>query len=103
MRHSKAGFAGTQHELQKWTWLIWRVVVAIDNPEARSALEEDLKEGRDRDLENLVGAINQILEGARDEDVLCKNLDLNDSMIVMEILRQLGDRAFPFLRERLTY
>jgi tetratricopeptide (TPR) repeat protein len=91
-QQTKAAFAGTQYELQQWVWLIEGVVGAIDNLEARSVLEGVWLMLSDLGFENLVGAINRIIEGEREEDDLCKGLSLEEGRIVMEILRQLRDR-----------
>jgi tetratricopeptide (TPR) repeat protein len=92
MRESKAAFAGTQYELRRFAPFIEEMVAAINNLEKRSEWEEVKQELSNRGWENLVGAINRILEGERDEEVLCEVLRFDEVMIVMEILRQLRDR-----------
>jgi hypothetical protein len=40
---------------------------------------------------NLVSAVRQILNGQRDEDILCEKLDVIESQIVVAILRGIAD------------
>jgi hypothetical protein len=75
--------------LQKLEDLIQSIVAAIDDGDDRSALMEDLSRLVDRGYGNFVQAIQQILEGVRDEDELCDGLDYEDGAIVVEILSRL--------------
>jgi len=46
---------------------------------------------RSRGWQNLIAAIQQILNGQRDEDILCKELGIRDSQIIIAILRGIND------------
>jgi hypothetical protein len=46
---------------------------------------------RSRGWQNLIAAIQQILNGQRDEDILCEGLDIGDSQIMITILRGISD------------
>ena len=92
-QQSKFIFAGTRYELQLFLPLIAGVVATTIEREFRQQLDlvlEELERGHFRDL---VAAIRQILAGERDEDRLCGTLDLDDSMVVMAILRGIDDPA----------
>ncbi|OUL25313.1 CHAT domain-containing protein [Nostoc sp. 106C] len=89
-RQAKAAFAGTQYELRKYGQWIARVVAAVDNAQIREQLEiemENAAEGR----QNLFAAIRRILARERDENILCEQLNLEDSMIISAILRGIAD------------
>lgn len=85
-RNAKAGFAGTWYELQKSGKQIAKVVVAVNDPELRQLLEAEMDNAH-ISRHNFVTAIRRVLNGERDEDVLCKELDVDDSMIIYAILR----------------
>jgi tetratricopeptide (TPR) repeat protein len=87
-RTARANFAGTEYELRQHAHLIEAVVRAIHDAEFRQQLESQLQE-TDPECQNIVwNAIRQILNGQRDEDILCKGLDDIDSQIVLAILDQ---------------
>ncbi|MBD2505761.1 CHAT domain-containing protein [Nostoc muscorum FACHB-395] len=89
-RQAKAAFAGTQYELRQHGELIAGVVAAVDNAEIREQLETAM-ENLAEDLPNFVAAIRRILDGERDENILCEQLDLEGSMIIYAILRGIAD------------
>jgi tetratricopeptide (TPR) repeat protein len=72
-------FLGTRYELQKHGALIAWVVAAVKNGEKSEKIEESSEE-------NLVIAIYRILDGERDETVLCKPLNYRDGAIITAIL-----------------
>ncbi|NMF62314.1 hypothetical protein DP113_22255 [Brasilonema octagenarum UFV-E1] len=89
-RQAKAAFAGTQYELRKYGQFIAWVVAAVDHAEAREQVEaamENFAEG----WHNLIAAIHRILDGERDQEVLCEPLDLEESMIIYAILQGIAD------------
>ncbi|WP_392477392.1 tetratricopeptide repeat protein [Nostoc sp. C110] len=90
-RQAKAAFAGTQYELRKYEPLIVGVVAAMDNAEIREQLEGLLENIVKNGWVNLIAAIRRILAGERDEDILCEQLDLEDSMIIYAILQGIAD------------
>ena len=92
-RQSKAAFAGTRYELQKFSPLINAVVAATADPAVRQELEADLEDLEQKGWQNLVAAIRRIWTGDRDEDMLCASLDLDDSMVMMAIVGGIGDRG----------
>ncbi|MBH8555190.1 hypothetical protein I8751_23135 [Nostocaceae cyanobacterium CENA357] len=89
-RQAKAAFGGTQYELRQHGQWIAQVVDAVDNAEIREQLEIEM-ENLAGDLPNFVAAIRRILAGERDENILCEQLDLEDSMIIYAILRGIAD------------
>ncbi|MBW4592461.1 MAG: CHAT domain-containing protein [Brasilonema angustatum HA4187-MV1] len=95
-RQAKAAFAGTQYELWNFGQLIAWVVAAVDDAEARQQLEPMLEELVKEELVknglgNFVTAIHRILDGERDQEVLCEPLDWQDSMIIFAILQGIAD------------
>ena len=87
-RTARANFAGTEYELRQHAPLIEAVVMAVDDAEVRQQLESQLQEV-DPECQNIVwNAIRQILNGERDEDILCKGLNEINSQIVLTILGQ---------------
>jgi hypothetical protein len=62
----------------------------VNNAEVRQQLEAGM-ENLAGDGRNLAAAIRQILEGERDEDVLCEPLNENESPIIGAILRGIAD------------
>ncbi|TGO03512.1 hypothetical protein PN36_05765 [Candidatus Thiomargarita nelsonii] len=84
-REARAAFKGTRYELRKHGQLIAAVLAAVDDAEVRKMLKSVLKEiGTDN---NLVAAIQRILDGKRDEEVLCEPLDYVEAPIINAILR----------------
>jgi hypothetical protein len=90
-RQSKAAFAGTRYELQKFEPLIAGVVAGVTDAAVRQQVEETLEGMAQRGCQNLVAAIRQIWEGDRDEDALCASLDAEDSMVVMAIVAGIAE------------
>ena len=68
-------------------------MAATTDPEVRQQLEPELEGIEQRGFGDLVAAIRQILAGERDEERLCGTLDLEDSMVVMAMLRGIVDPA----------
>ena len=88
-RTARANFAGTEYELRQHAPLIEAVVRAVHDAEVRPQLAPMLENMISRGWQNLIAAIRQILNGQRDEDTLCERLDVEDSQIVLAILRQI--------------
>jgi tetratricopeptide (TPR) repeat protein len=88
-RQTYAAFAGSRQVLLKWEDEIAGMAIAVGDMEARSALEELLSRMVNGGYGDLVVGIRRIWAGERDEDELCDELDLEDSLIVGEILRRL--------------
>lgn len=89
-RQAKAAFAGTQYELRQYGQFITRVVATVDNTQVREQLEAEMENFAEV-RQNLVAAIRRILAGERDENILCRQLNLEDSMIIYAILRGIAD------------
>ena len=87
-RTARANFAGTEYELRQHAPLIDGVVRAVGDAEVRQQLESILENMISRGWQNLIAAIRQILNGQRDEDILCERLDIDDSQIILAILNQ---------------
>ena len=92
-REARMGFMGTRHELRRDGWLIEAAVETIAHPEHRVELEETLTQMEQQGWTNLVAAIRRMLDGERNEEVLCEPLNLGDAIIVMAILQGLEDPA----------
>ncbi|BAY28322.1 TPR domain protein [Nostoc carneum NIES-2107] len=90
-RQAKAAFAGTRYELRKYGRLIAAVIAAVNDAKVRQQLELVLEKMVKRGWGNLVAAIRLVLNGERDEDVLCESLDLDTSMIINAILRGIAN------------
>ena len=86
-RTTRANFAGTEYELRQHAQLIDGVARAINDAEVRQQLESEM-ENAPSEWQNLNAAIRQILNGQRNEDILCEGLDAIDSQIVLAILDQ---------------
>ena len=67
------------------------VRAALAQPTRRHALERSLDDLAQRGRTDLVAALRQVLDGARDADALCEPLDFEDSLIVATTLRALAD------------
>jgi tetratricopeptide (TPR) repeat protein len=87
-RTARANFAGTEYELRQHAPLIEGVVRAVVDAEVRQQLEPLLEDMVSRGWQNLIAAIRQILNGERDEDILCEGLGGIDSQVVLAILDQ---------------
>jgi hypothetical protein len=90
-RQANAAFAGTHYELRKHGQLIAVVVAGVDDAEARQQLEPVLEESVKKGLGNLVAAIHRILDGERDEEVLCEPLNYEEAPIIYAILQGIAD------------
>ncbi|MCP4400502.1 MAG: tetratricopeptide repeat protein [bacterium] len=90
-RQTKFAFKGTEHELKQHAELIGAVVATAKDNEIRTQLEPALENLVKNGWGSLVAALRRVLDGGRDEDELCESsqLDREDSMIVMAILREL--------------
>jgi tetratricopeptide (TPR) repeat protein len=85
------GSAGAQYLLQKHRQLIAGVVAAVDDAQVRKQLEPVLEEITKRSGANLVATIHLILDGERDENMLCEQLGGEDTAIINAILRGIAD------------
>jgi len=90
-RDAKRAFAGTRQELQRYAPVILGVVFAVLEPTGRQEVENVLTAMRHRGWTDLVVVLHRILDGERDVNSLCANLDLEDSMIVEAVLNALSD------------
>ncbi len=80
-----------QYPLQQHEDLIAGTVAAVDNAEVRQQLEAYMEQVY-KSWINLVPAIRAILDGERNEEVLCEPLDYQDAAIVSAILRVIEER-----------
>jgi hypothetical protein len=71
--------------------LIAGVVAAVDDAQVRKQLEPVLEEITKRSGANLVATIHLILDGERDENMLCEQLGGEDTAIINAILRGIAD------------
>jgi len=89
-REARAAFAGTRYELRKHGQLISVVVAAVDDAQVRQQLEAETEKFGDA-WKNLVTAIHRILEGERNEELLCESLNYEQAPIINAILRGIAD------------
>jgi Tetratricopeptide repeat len=90
-RASYAAAPVSQEPLRSHGALIKGVVAAVVDPSKRPALEEAMAGMVERGWTKLVEVLRRILDGERDEDVLCERLDREDSIIVGAVLRGIAD------------
>ncbi|MEK8016568.1 MAG: tetratricopeptide repeat protein [Candidatus Parabeggiatoa sp.] len=90
-REAYQEFQGARYQLQEYEWLIAGVLAAVDDAEARKKLKPVLEQMAKRaDWKNIGAATQRILEGERDEMVLCEPLGWQDAAIINAILRRLA-------------
>ncbi len=90
-REAKRNFAGTAHEMKRHLPVILGALQAVRQPDKADEFDAALSRMEEHGWSDLVGAIRKILSGERNEESLCKDLDLEDSMIVATILQALED------------
>jgi hypothetical protein len=78
-------------ELRKYGRLIVDVVAAVDDTEVRQQLKAAMEELVKNGWHNLVAAIHRILDGERDEEVLCEPLNYEEAPIIYAILQGIAD------------
>jgi len=87
-REAYQEFQGVRYQLQEDEPLIAGVVAAVDDTKVRQELEYGLENWIKNGLrKNLVVAIQRILDGERDEALLCDPLGWQDAAIINAILR----------------
>jgi tetratricopeptide (TPR) repeat protein len=91
-RHSRANFAGTHYALRQYAQLMSLTIKAVNDVEVRQQLEPFWDQGIQLGKQNLVAAIRQILNGQRDEDILCERLDIEEAQVVLAILGQVEEK-----------
>lgn len=62
---------------------------AVADPQLRAELEPDLDQGMQSRAGKLMTALRRLLNGEREADALCDELDPDSAMIVLAILAQL--------------
>ena len=90
-REAKRNRAENRNELRQHASLIAAAVMAAQEERHRVDLEESFPQLEQNGWTALVAAIRRVLVGERNEEELCDGLDLEDSMIVIAILRALED------------
>ncbi|MCP4699661.1 MAG: tetratricopeptide repeat protein [Gammaproteobacteria bacterium] len=90
-REAKMNFQGTRHEMRQYAELIAGVAATVKEPEQRPDLEEGLTQMAEQGWGDLATAIRRILDGERDEEVLCEPLDGEDAAIITTILQGIQD------------
>lgn len=91
-RQTYYSFEGTQYELHQnhASWIIINTVNAVQNIFARRQFESELQQAPES-RKNFLGVIRRILNGQRNEDDLCKGLNMNESLVIVAILRGIAD------------
>lgn len=84
---------GWQQQLQENEAIIYAVVEACITPELQDELEAGLEELIELGWEDLVEAIQRILDGERDEDTLCESLDYEDGAVIHAILEGIKEKG----------
>ena len=90
-RQSFAAAPIARETLRRFAPLIAAVLAALTDPAQRPDLEQGLDDLAQRGGSDLVAALRQVLDGARDTDALCEPLNFEDSLIVATTLRALAD------------
>ena len=90
-REAYAGFAGAWYALRQYSPFITAVVTTVADSAQRTELEIALEEMTKNGWGNLVAAIHRILDGERDEEVLCMELDYNEWLIIHTILQGIAN------------
>ncbi len=73
--------------MRQYAQLIAEVRTTVNEPKHRSDLEKGLTQIAEHGWGNLVTAIRRILDGERDEEVLCEPLNSEEATIVNAILQ----------------
>ncbi|MEK8020239.1 MAG: tetratricopeptide repeat protein, partial [Candidatus Parabeggiatoa sp.] len=89
-RETYKEFQGARYQLQQIEPVIAMIVAAINNAEAIQQLEPVLEMLAEQGGPNLVATIRLILDGERDEEVLCEPLVYDTAAIINAILRRLA-------------
>jgi hypothetical protein len=77
--------------LRSYGALIVSVAAAVDEPERRPLMEETLDHVVKPHRPNLVAALLHVLDGERDESLLCDSLDYEDALIIRTVLQGIAD------------
>ncbi len=88
-RQAQLHSAEGENELRQHQKFVDAVVATINQPELRGQLESMLQQREKKGWSKLAATIRRILDGERDCDSLCEDLDLTDSVIVNNILQQI--------------
>ncbi|PMB47155.1 hypothetical protein CEN39_24865 [Fischerella thermalis CCMEE 5201] len=67
------------------------VVAAVNNAEEKKQLEVEMENFAEV-WQNIIAAIRSIFAGERDEDILCEQLTLEESIIIYAILQGIADQ-----------
>jgi len=79
-----------ENELRQHQQFVEAVVATINQPKLRGQLESMLQQREKKGWSKLVATIRRILNGEKDCDSLCENLDFTDSVIVHNIMQQIA-------------
>lgn len=90
-RESYLRFSGMPNEMTEWTWLINAIIDAVFNRKFSKDLETELINMKKRGGQNLAAAIQQILNGERNEITLLEPLDFNQAAIIHLILKGIAN------------
>jgi tetratricopeptide (TPR) repeat protein len=94
-RQALANFSDTKIKLRQHAQIIMETVSALQYQNQDKwwikKQVESLMQVTYQKWTNLVSAVRQILNGQRDEDILCEKLDVIESQIVVAILRGIAD------------
>ncbi len=88
-RQEYAQCPGMPYQLQQYEEFITGVVAAVDNAEVRQKLEAYMEQMH-KSWADMVTAIRAILEGERNEELLCEPLRYDQAAIISAILRGIG-------------
>ncbi|TGO03397.1 hypothetical protein PN36_07115 [Candidatus Thiomargarita nelsonii] len=88
-RQTQVHSAEGENELRQHQKFVDAVVATINQPELRGQLESMLQQREKKGWSKLAATIRRILDGERDCDSLCEDLDFTDSVIVNNILQRI--------------
>lgn len=92
-RESFAAAPASRELLRRHAAVVAGGVRAAADPSLRPQVDAQLEGMISRGWSQLVAALRRPLDGERDEDTLCADLDSEDSLIVTTVLRALADPA----------
>jgi len=90
-REARRSFPGTRHELRRHAPKILGTILAVHDAAQRQPFEELLQVLEQKGWSRLVASLRRVVAGERDPEVLCADLDIEDSVIVDAILTGLRD------------
>ncbi len=89
---SHAQLQHSQTALKEYDGFMQRIENALNNPQARQALNQELEQARAADWRAGADAIDRLLDGERNLAELSRYLDLDDAALIHALLKRLKTR-----------